>query len=61
MFTTTVGTGRVVLFRNGNRIEGTWSRRSNGAQTEFKDPAGKPLLLAPGGTFVVLVRPGAPA
>jgi Protein of unknown function (DUF3048) N-terminal domain/Protein of unknown function (DUF3048) C-terminal domain len=61
MFTTTVGTGRVVLFRNGNRIEGTWSRRSNGARTEFKDPAGKPLLLAPGGTFVVLVQPGAPA
>jgi hypothetical protein len=61
MFTTTVGTGRDVLFRNGKRIEGTWSRRSNGAQTVFKDAAGKPLLLAPGGTFVVLVRPGAPA
>jgi hypothetical protein len=61
MFTTTVGNGRVVLFRNGKRIEGTWSRRSNGARTVFEDAAGKPLLLAPGGTFVVLVRPGAPA
>jgi hypothetical protein len=61
MFTATVGTGRIVLFRGGKRIEGTWSRRSNGARTVFKDPAGKPLLLAPGGTFVVLVRPGAPA
>jgi len=61
MFTTTVGNGRVVLFRNGKRIEGTWSRRSNGARTIFEDAAGKPLLLAPGGTFVVLVRPGAPA
>ena len=61
MFTTTVGNGRVVLFRNGKRMEGTWSRPSNGARTVFKDAAGKPLLLAPGGTFVVLVRPGAPA
>ena len=60
MFTTTVGTGRVVLFRSGKRVEGTWSRPSNGARTVLRDAAGKPLLLAPGGTFVVLVRPGAP-
>ena len=61
MFTTTVGSGRVVLFRNGKRIEGTWSRRRTGDRTVFKDGTGKSLLLAPGGTFVVLVRPGAPA
>jgi hypothetical protein len=61
MFTKTVGTGRVVLFRNDKRIVGTWSRPSNGAGTTFRDAAGKPLLFAPGGTFVVLVRPGAPA
>jgi len=61
MYTKTVGTGRVVLFRGGKRIVGTWSRPSNGARTVFKDAAGKPLLLAPGGTFVALVRLGAPA
>jgi hypothetical protein len=61
MFTHTIGNGRVVLFRNGKRIEGTWSRRSNGARTAYKDAAGKPLLMAPGGTFVALVRNGAPA
>jgi Protein of unknown function (DUF3048) N-terminal domain/Protein of unknown function (DUF3048) C-terminal domain len=61
MYTKTVGTGRVVLFRGGKRIEGNWSRPSNGAPTVLKDAAGRPLLLAPGGTFVVLVRPGAPA
>ena len=60
MFTTTVGSGRVALFRNGKRIDGTWLRRSAGGRTVFKDGAGKPLLLAPGGAFVVLVRPGAP-
>ena len=61
MYTKSVGTGRVVLFRNGRRIEGTWSRLSKGAPTAYKDAAGKPLLFARGGTFVALVRPGAPA
>jgi hypothetical protein len=61
MYTNTIGTGRVVLFRNGKRIAGTWSRPSSGARTTFEDAAGKPLLFAPGGTFVALVRQGAPA
>ena len=61
MYTHSVGSGGVVLFRGGKRIEGTWSRASNGAPTLFQDSAGKPLLFAPGGTFVALVRPGAPA
>jgi hypothetical protein len=61
MYTHTIGSGRVVLFRSGRRIAGTWFRPSIGAPTKFTDAVGKPLLLAPGGTFVVLVRPGAPA
>jgi hypothetical protein len=61
MFTKTVGSGRVVLFRDGKRIEGTWSRPAIDAPTTFADAAGKPLLFAPGGTFVALARPGAPA
>jgi Protein of unknown function (DUF3048) N-terminal domain/Protein of unknown function (DUF3048) C-terminal domain len=60
-FTHSIGSGRVVLFRGGRRIEGTWSRSSVGAPTIFRDAARKRLLFAPGGTFVVLVRPGAPA
>lgn len=60
-FTKTVGSGRVVLFRGGKRIEGKWSRPSIGSPTTLTDSAGKPLLLAPGGTFVALVRTGAPA
>lgn len=60
-YTKSVGSGRVVLFRNGRRIEGKWSRASVGAPTTFTDAAGKPLLFAPGGTFVALARPGAPA
>ncbi len=60
MYTKTVGSGRVVLFRGGKQINGTWSRSGAGAPTRFTDSAGKPLLFAPGGTFVALVRPGAP-
>jgi hypothetical protein len=61
MYTHSVGSGVVVLFRGGKRIQGTWSRASIGAPTLYQDSAGKPLLFAPGGTFVALVRPGAPA
>jgi len=61
MFTKTVGAGKVVLFRSGKRIVGRWSRPSIAAPTTFTDAAGKPLLFAPGGTFVALVRPGTPA
>jgi Protein of unknown function (DUF3048) C-terminal domain len=57
-YTHTVGSGRVVLFRNGHRIEGKWSRVSAGAPTSFTDLKGKPLLLAPGGVQVVLTRKG---
>jgi hypothetical protein len=55
-YTHTVGSGRVVLFRNGRRIEGKWARASAGAPTTFTDLKGKPLLLAPGGVQVVLTR-----
>ncbi|MDQ2837060.1 MAG: DUF3048 domain-containing protein [Actinomycetota bacterium] len=59
-FTHSVGSGRVVLFRNGKRIEGKWNRVSAGSPTHFTDLAGKPLLLAPGGVTVVLATVGAP-
>jgi hypothetical protein len=61
MYTRTIGSGPVVLFRGGKRIPGTWSRPGLDAPTTFRTAAGKPLLFAPGGTFVALVRPGAPA
>lgn len=59
-FTHTIGSGRVVIFRNGRRVEGTWSRRNPTSGTVFKSRLGKPLSLAPGGTWVVLVASNAP-
>ena len=59
-FTHTVGSGQVVLFRNGRRINGRWSRPTVNSATTYTDAAGKPLLFAQGGSFVVLATVGAP-
>ena len=60
-FTHSVGSGTVVLFRDGHRIEGRWSRASAAAPTVYTDRKGKPLTLAPGGAYVVLAANGASA
>jgi hypothetical protein len=59
-FTYTVGTGKVSVFRQGRRIDGTWSRTSSSTGTTFTTTAGKPLPLDPGNTWVVLIRSGTP-
>jgi hypothetical protein len=61
MDTKTLGSARVVLPRGGKRVVGTCSRPSSSAPATFTDAAGNPLLLASGGTFAALGRPGAPA
>jgi hypothetical protein len=59
-YTYTVGSGTAVLFRNGKRIVGKWSRPNVASGTTFTTLSGKPLLMAPGGAFVVLATVGAP-
>jgi len=59
-FTYTVGSGPVSIFRNGKRINGTWSRAKLDAGTVFKTASGKVIPLAPGNTWVVLIRKGVP-
>lgn len=58
--TSTVGTGPVSIFRNGVRIDGTWTRTSAEAGTTFTDAAGRPIRLAPGGAWTLLAANGAP-
>jgi hypothetical protein len=57
-FTYTVGSGKVAVFRNGKRIDGTWSRSKTSAGTTLRTTAGKVLPLNPGNTWVVLIRKG---
>jgi hypothetical protein len=59
-YTHTVGKGRVLLFRDGRVIEGTWQRVHAGDRTTYLDKAGKPLLLRPGGAWVLLAPNGSP-
>jgi hypothetical protein len=59
-YTHSVGRGRVAVFRNGHRLDGTWTRLAGKAGTTLRDKHGKPIPLAPGKTWVVLVTNGAP-
>jgi Protein of unknown function (DUF3048) N-terminal domain/Protein of unknown function (DUF3048) C-terminal domain len=59
-YTHTVGQGRVVVFRDGRRITGTWSRASVNDGTTLKTSGGKVIPLTPGGAWFVLVANGAP-
>ncbi|MCL2781956.1 MAG: DUF3048 domain-containing protein [Actinomycetia bacterium] len=58
-FTSTVGHGKASVFRDGKRIDGTWSRPNAKAGTTFRDAAGQIIPLAPGGAWVVLSMNGA--
>jgi hypothetical protein len=57
-FTNTLGKGNLIVFRHGKRINGTWSRAGLNAGTVLRTTAGKALPLAPGNSWVVLVRNG---
>jgi hypothetical protein len=50
----TTGSGRVLLFRNGARFEGIWSRKA-GEGYAFTGSGGEPLQLAPGQTWVHVI------
>jgi hypothetical protein len=57
MFTYTVGKGAVSVFRNGRRIDGTWSRTKVSAGTRLTINANhKTLALSPGGAWFVLAQ-----
>jgi hypothetical protein len=54
----TVGSGKVVVFRNGHRITGTWTRPTLTSGTTLRDAHGAQIALAPGGAWFVLVANG---
>lgn len=59
-FTTSIGSGPTVVFRNGHRFIGRWSRPTLTSGTTLLSATGRPLPLAPGGTWVLLVAKGTP-
>lgn len=54
-FVATVGSGDVVVLRDGLAFAGSWSRPAPDAITTFTLPDGSPLTFAPGPVWVVLV------
>lgn len=59
-WTHTVGRGKVVVFRNGRQIAGTWSRHNVKSGTSLRDRHGHAIALAPGGAWFVLAKKGTP-
>jgi hypothetical protein len=59
-FTYTIGHGPAVIFRNGSRIDGNWTRHKLKDGTVWRTKSGKVIPLAPGNTWVILVRRGIP-
>lgn len=59
-WTHTLGRGKIVVFRNGRQIAGTWSRRKVADGTVLRDRKGHPIPLAPGGAWFVLAKKGTP-
>lgn len=56
----TVGSGSALLFRDGHRYAGSWSRASKAAPTTWTARGGGSLSLAPGRVWVLLAPAGAP-
>lgn len=58
---TLTGSGKAVIFRDGQVVSGTWKRSTPGEVTTYVDAAGKPIPLLPGQTWIQLVAPDFPA
>jgi hypothetical protein len=50
----TVGSGAVTVYRDGHRIDGSWTRTKASGPLGFIDSAGRPIALRPGQTWVTL-------
>lgn len=49
---TTIGSGKAYVFSDGGATVGTWSKAARNARMQFLDPAGKPVPLNPGNTWI---------
>lgn len=58
MFYTVIGTGKAIIFQNGEAINGTWSKPTSLDREVFYDEAGKMIQFVRGPTWVELVPAG---
>jgi len=50
-----IGTGTAYFYRNGQKVIGTWTKKSARSRTEFLDASGEPICLHPGQTWIAIV------
>ncbi len=50
-----VGSGRAIVFRDGQAIEGTWNKADGASRTTFTDTTGQPIAFIPGNIWINLV------
>jgi hypothetical protein len=56
-----VGTGDAWVLSQGQIVKGRWSKPSADAQVQFTDPAGAPIRIPTGSTWIELQPAGTPA
>lgn len=56
--TQTTGSGKVLIFRDGTVVEGTWKKADTNSRTTFVDAAGNPISLNRGNSWVTVVPVG---
>lgn len=58
MFYTTTGTGKALVFQNGEVIEVTWSKDTQASRTKYFDSKGKEISLIKGKIWIEIVPAG---
>jgi hypothetical protein len=58
MLYTTTGTGKALVFQNGEVVKGTWEKDSVGARTKFFDESGKEISFVRGVVWIEEVPTG---
>lgn len=58
MLYTTIGTGKALVFQNGEALGGTWSKASRTARTKFFDKSGKEIELVKGPVWIEVLETG---
>lgn len=53
-----IGTGKALVFMDGDVTIGTWSKASNSAQTQILDSTGTPVSFNPGNTWYSVIPVG---
>lgn len=58
MYYETTGTGKVLIFQNGDVIKGTWKKKSVDSRTEFIDGDGNEISFVRGPIWIAVVANG---